>query len=160
MTFVVGGVKKMKFTPISDSNLITCYPDIHVSFNINKGITTAKFVAPDGKPLKTCVAKRDPDDSWDSYMGANIAIARLFNKDPKWDSWGEEYDMGDTVEWDAQVNGCGKYVCIGAGYGNDRRIFTKGKIYQVSDYVMRDDYGALVVANTREFENYFLKIVE
>lgn len=152
--------KEDEIYPISDSNLITCYPDIHVSFNINKGITTAKFISPEGKTLKACIAKCDSYDAWDSYVGANIAIARLFNKDPQWDAWDEEYDMGDTVEWDTQVNGSGKFVCISAGYGNGKRIFTKGKIYEFKDYTMRDDCGTLVLTNTPEFENYFLKIVE
>ncbi len=139
---------------------VVMYPNIHISFSPKKSFTTAKFVTPDGKILKTCVAKCDPNDAWDSYTGANIAIARLFNKDPHWDIWDEEYVMDDTVEWDAQVNGYGKFVCINAGYGNDKRIFTKGRIYGVSDYVMKDDSGALVNTNAPEFENYFLKIVE
>lgn len=140
------------------SNVV--YPNIHIVFNPKKNLTIAKFVAPDGKILKTCVAKRDPDDAWDSYMGANIAIARLFNKNPKWNAWDEEYNMGDTVEWNAQANGSGKFVCINIGYGNGKRIFTKGKIYEVKDYTMRDDNGVLVNTNAPEFENYFLKIVE
>ncbi len=137
------------------------YPDIHITFNPKKNLTVAKFVDPNiNKTLKTCIAKRDPDDAWDSYTGANIAIARLFSKDPQWNSWVESYDMADTVEWQEQISNNRKFVCINTGYGNGKREFTKGKIYEAKDGVMRDDYGSLVNTNTPEFENYFLKIVE
>lgn len=142
--------------PISASNLITCFPDIHVSFNITKGITTAKFISPEGKALKTCIAKRDPDDAWDSYIGANIAIARLFNKDPHWDDWDKSYDMSPTVEYRAQISNNGKFVCISETGG-----FTIGKIYKMENNVMTNDLGQKrMVGDEPDFEKHFLKIVE
>lgn len=159
-----GSIKSGKGRYCDDYDLdfapVVSYPDIHITFIPKKNLTTAKFIAPDGKVLKTCIAKRDPNDAWDSYMGANIAVARLFNKDPHWDSWDESYNMADTVEWEVQIGSNGKFVCINTGYGNGKRGFTKGKIYEAKDGAMRDDYGSLVNTDTYEFENYFLKIVE
>lgn len=136
------------------------FPDIRISFNTYNGQTKASFIQPDGKSLKTRCAYLNPSDDWDSFIGATIAVARLFNKRPEWNESKGTYSMKDTVEYKEQIVPDGKYVCISKPVGF-LSCLTVGKIYNilngaiVADNGVRYDIGA-----APDFKKYFLKIVE
>ena len=89
--------------------------------------TTAALCREDGTK-KTATSNCAPEDKFDFYTGAELALKRLFNK--------EDVGMQKT-EKPKYYNG--KVVCVKSGIPYD---FTVGKVYTFENGVVKDNRGA------------------
>ena len=110
--------------------------------------TLARFYD-DNKVIKSAVAKCSPEDEFDFETGARIAFDRLVGEKP-------------VEEKPKYYNG--KVVCVGTPYPH---FFTVGKIYTVSDGVLRYDDGGIACVDKTSFKDIqkcftskFVEVVE
>lgn len=79
-----------------------------------------KMIAVDHKSKAKAFARCSPDDEFDFYTGAKLALERLEKKEKMFKGWN------------------GKMVCVDAGTS---RFFTAGKVYSVKNGLLLDDDG-------------------
>ena len=101
-------------------------PKVHSSIAVYQ--EGRKVIAFDTQTGKTGVARCHPDDKFDFYYGAGLAIERLTGYKP-------EAELAVTCKPKPKLYN-GKVVCV-----ENYSCFTVGKVYTIKDGILRNDIG-------------------
>lgn len=124
------------------------YPSIVITC---KGRKTKAVLKRGNEVLRRATASCHLEDDFDQYVGASIALGRLFDRPVDMDAYErtEHSDMSKPFE--------GKAVCVEKNKSCPISTrFTIGKVYEFSnEYVVADNGGRYVAASTMD-ENWFV----
>ena len=110
-----------------NATLISKAPKDKIVISHDGKTTTATLCREDGTK-KTATANCAPEDKFDFYVGAELVLKRLFNKE----------DVG-MQKPESPKYYAGKVVCVKS---ESTRDFTAGKVYTFVDGVVKDNRGA------------------
>lgn len=122
---------------------------IGIVFPIQINRSGNKTIAYDPNTDKKAIARCHPDDTYDEYLGAKIALDRLFGREP----------FPEPVEEDKPEYYNGKVVLTNRVFKDIG--FTKGKIYEIVDGKIVSDLGETYptvnnLKNFKDVSNYFM----